>query len=526
MTSRSPALAITWEYWRRGTAWFVAGNIAVALACTSMLYSILLGHAGMGYADLHEELDKGMMAFVFWPPVVLSVAAWRTLRVHYAKPVSTGKLVALSMANGAAATLLMFGTMVLSMRVIFGADWPFVIPALISVTFYLLTQSVAWAAGSSRLLAMFNVALAIGLGAGISSDYLLSLLEPQRGGVTPEWAPWLVMVTVAGFSALLAVRSAACDRRGDARIIAQFQRVWAFASDLCSRWTTLIRRRSDFSRRFRSAGAAQFWVEWRTKGRWIVYGVGVVMCGLFVVLKGKDPWDAEGAVGVVSAMFMLMLPMLGLWLGSDSGRFDLRTFRATRPLSDRQVAGAVLKNVAVVSFLGMLLWMLGAVAVSWRFNTPMWGRLQREWEPGVVNFLNCEGEWIVAALLVWAVCASAASLAMARSWFVVSGGLSLMVILGVMLRFSTWEYMLPLTEFCIWCVAIATFAAAFSQRLISVADVICAVAAWLLLLAVIFALDPGPRPSPETGLWVASFALLPFVPFAAAPLALSWNRHR
>lgn len=526
MTSRSPALALTWEFWRRGTAWFVAGNVAVALACTSIMYSVLLSHAGLGYADLHQELDKGMMAFVFWPPVVLSVAAWRALRVHYARPVSTGKLVALSMANGAAATLLMFGTMVLSMRVIFGADWPFIIPALISVTIYLLTQSVAWAAVSSRLLALNGVVLAIGLGAGISSDYLLSLLEPQRGGVMPEWAPWLVMIAVAGVSALLAVRSVACDRRGDARIIAQFQRVWAFASAVCSRWTTLTRRSSDFPRRFRSAGAAQFWFEWRTKGRWVVYGVGVVMCGLCVMLKGKNAWEADGAVGVLSAMFMLWLPVLGLWLGSDAGRFDVRTFRAARPLSDRQIAGAVLKNVAVVSFLGMLLWMLGAIAISWHCKTPSWERLQHEWELGPANFLTCEGGWVAAALLMWSVCAGAASLAMARSWFVVSGGFLLLAILALMLFFSTWEYMLPLTEFCIWCATIAIFTAAISRRLISVVDVTCVVVAWLLLVAAFLAPAPAHWPSPEFELCAASFSVLPFVPFAAAPLALSWNRHR
>ncbi len=526
MTSRSPARAITWEFWRRGTAWFIAGNIAVALACTSIMYSILISRTGFSYASLHEELDKGLMAFVFWPPVVLSVAAWRALRVHYARPVSTGKLVALSMANGAAATLLMFGTMTLSMRVLFGAEWPFFIPALISVTFYLLTQSVAWAAVSSRFLALSGVALAIGLGAGISSDYLLSLLEPQRGGVTPEWVPWLAVVTVAGVSALLAVRSVACDRRGDARIIARFQRAWVFASAVCSEWTALIRRRSDFPRHFRSAGAAQFWVEWRTKGQWIVYGVGVVMCGLGVMLNGKDPWEAEGAVDGVSAIFALMLPMKGLLLGSDSGRLCLKDFRATRPLSDRQLAGAVLKNVAVVSFLGMLLWVIGAIAISWYWKTPMWDRLQGEWKPGLANFLDCEGGWFIAALSVWTVLAVAASLAMARSWFALSGGVSLLAILAVTVCFDTWEYTVPLFAGGSWCVAVALFALAFSRRLLSVVDVICVVAGWLLLLAVTFVSAPDPRPSPEFEFYAASFALLPFVPFAAAPLALSWNRHR
>jgi len=517
--------------------WFVAANIALALFFTLVLYSTLLSRTGLSYAALRPELNHGMIAFVLWPPIVIALAGWASLRRQYALPVPTYRLVAWSMANGVAATLMIFGILCLALDAIYRADWPFWQPALCAATLYLFLQAVLWSSGSSRLLALLALWAAIMLGGSLGIEWVLQpLLEVKEPGTEGIAAVTIAaMLVIAALSYGLAVNGVARDRRGDAWSLGFFVRLWQSLGDSTAAVWKRSAARVVGEERFRSPSHAQLWLEWRAKGRVCVLAVALTMIGLGIGLIFIRPTsaDASGALAGVIGILVTVSPFVGVYLGSDSGGFDRKTFAATRPLTDRAIAAAVLKNVALVVVLGTLIWLAGALAIAAFWETQEWRELQKEWgrgvdlNRGIARLVEVfVGTWF-AVLYVWALCALGASLAMARSWFVAAAGLVLLVLIAVLVRsmaFAAWPP--PLLALCCLLATITAFLAAYAQRLVSPWAVIGCLAAYILFVASVLASSHDNSPSPHFQMCLIGFAAVPFAPFAAAPLALAWNRHR
>jgi hypothetical protein len=73
---------------------------------------------------------------------------------------------------------------------------------------------------------------------------------------------------------------------------------------------------------------------------------------------------------------------------------------------------------------------------------------------------------------------------------------------------------------------VAAFVAARRRRLLSGRAVFACLAGYVLLLVYLYGASPAVDESVLTHSLRIGFAAAPFAPFAAAPLALSWNRHR
>lgn len=533
MVPDSVGRALTWEYWRRGMYWFVAANIGLALFFTVLLYSTLLSRTGLSYSQLRTELDHGMIAFVFWPPIVLSLAGWASLRRQYVLPVSTYRLVAWSLANGLAASLIMYVTLWLAMNVLYGANWPLWQPVLCALTFYLLSQSLMWWTGRSQLLAVGALSVAMAVGIPLGVEWVLQpLLERHESGAPAfSIAAVAVMLILFPLAYGLAVNGVARDRRGDGWSLQLFGRLWRALRARTAGRASPSAQRIATPRRFRSPHAAQLWAEWRAKGRptVVVVAVGMVALLFGLTITRATPTDADAAVASVGLMLLMVSPFVGTYLGSDAGGFDRKTFSTTRPLTDRAIAAAVLKNVAFVVGIGALIWLAGMLAAAAIWRNESWRWLQVTWDRGLWHLANVCAGLGIAVLYAWSLCALGASLAMARSWFVASTGLgSLFFFAGFVwsMAFSNWPVYV-LAGFC-FLATFAVFVTACAQRLVSVWAVIGCLCGHLLFVAAILAWYHlrSHQPSFRDQFLVMGFAALPFAPFAAAPLALSWNRHR
>ena len=491
MPSHSVGWALTWEYWRRGMYWFVAANIGLALGFTLLAYSTLISRLGLNYAALRTELDHGMIAFVLWPPIVISLAGWASLRRQYVLPVSTYRLVAWSLANGVAATTLIYGTMRLAMVVIYGADWPLWEPVLCTVTFYLFLQAVVWWSGSSQVLAVIALWIAFMLGASLGIEWVLQpLLDAKEPGTAS--LPPVTIVAMWGIAAVsygLAVNGVARDRRGDAWSLSFVARLWETVGSATARASkrTAAARAAQWS--FRSPYAAQLWAEWRAKGRICVATVALAVVGLGIglALSRATPADASGGLAAVTSVLVMVFPFFGVYLGSDSGGFDRKTFSATRPLTDRSIAAAVLKNVTLVVVLSALIWIVSALTIAAIWQTQEWRELEKEWHRGMWGLVEMHGGMGIFVLYVWTVSALGASLAMARSWFVACAGLILLVLVAGFVRslaFSAW----PLPVLAVVCLVavVAAFIAAYDRQLISNSALIASLAAYLVTVVGIF----------------------------------------
>jgi hypothetical protein len=334
------------------------------------------------------------------------------------------------------------------------------------------------------------------------------------------------------------------DRRGDAWSFDWLARVATLLSRVGARLSPIAIWGDKSARAFRSPQAAQFWYEWRTKGRLVLLLVSAAVAGLWIWLtvEGPNLADIDAAIGGLSGTLLFLTPFVGLYLGSDAGRFDRRAFAATRPLSDGALAAAVLKNVAAVIGSCSAVWLIGIVvalaiyrvnAGDWRqlHHALGWGQLHfaREYVAPVTHLLLGVCGYLLGA---WTAFGLGASLALTRSWFVaVGGGGAAALMVGFLLSLA--QRGLFLLVFPTVCLAgtLAAFVAAYRLRVISSRMIITCSAIYILLCIVTISVvaqirgDNNPL-DVYNQLILAGICAVPFAPLAAAPWALSWNRHR
>jgi hypothetical protein len=242
-----------------------------------------------------------------------------------------------------------------------------------------------------------------------------------------------------------------------------------------------------------------------------------------------SPSSMSDPLNGVTAMLLVISPFVGLYLGHRSERFDMKPFLATQPLGDGDQAAIVLRHVAAVCAASTILWLVGmavAVVLSGGALDALGPLPKGHGAASLVLTLAVGG----ALLGVWTLVGLAATLAMARSWFVPAGGVGAAVLL--IMAFIAMKA-LPAAEqatkimLAAGCLGgtLAAFAAARRRKLVSTRAVLIALGLCVLPFVCLF-VTPERVPSLEIALLLAGCCAVPLSPLALAPLALAWNRHR
>jgi hypothetical protein len=175
--------------------------------------------------------------------------------------------------------------------------------------------------------------------------------------------------------------------------------------------------------------------------------------------------------------------------------------------------------------------------LAFRASASDWQQFQAAWASGprlfVSQIAGPTAQLLVTAtcflLGVWTAVALGAALALARSWFVAVGG-CLCVALLVSLLWS-WNsggrHMFAAMCLLGTCMA---FLAAYRLRVISSRMILRCCAVYVLLcitsISIYAVMHAEDRPLAFVLFILVGLCAAPFAPLAAAPCALSWNRHR
>jgi len=257
-------------------------------------------------------------------------------------------------------------------------------------------------------------------------------------------------------------------------------------------------------------------------GLWLCFG-----------LLAIPSYEVSAVLGGFTALFVVTLPLLGVYLGSRPHGFDLKSFTATRPLPDSDLAAAILRCAVASVGSAAVIWLVGSLAAMAIWVPEKWQALCSSWKEGFVGGfweIGCGTSLLV--LVCWTFVGLGASLAMCRRWLVCWGGVGLGAFLFSFLyiadrvpRFLAEMLIVVLALACLCC-TIAAFIAARRRRLLSGRAVFACLAGYLILLVYLYVACPAVAESALTHALRIGCAAGPFAPFAAAPLALSWNRHR
>jgi hypothetical protein len=538
MIIRSVGQALSWEYWRRGMLWFVPACVGLTVACLLLLAMAEAGGPSVRWADVGIHLRGGLVPFVIWIPVILSFASWTAIRRHYTLPVTTARLVVWSLANGAAAATATYLATAWVLNGVLRADWPLALPALCSLAVYVGFQALLWWIGPSRglvfLLAMILIALLMAVGrlSAIQSSQFVPAEFPRAWTdlSVGQISLWLGVLIV---SYVLAINGVARDRRGGAWSLAWLAGAWAAVLEGVPSW----RYRTSGRSQFRSASSAQFWLEWRTKGRLVPLTVAGLVLTLWISfwLMAFESYRVKLVNESLTAMLLVLSPLIGIFFGCSSKKsFDLQSFAATRPLSDRELASAVLRNAAASLLSTTFLWLVGSSLM-----------LPEEWR---AICQGGEGSWgqfhhlckVVPLMLLmsWTGVGLGTALGLARAWLVGCAGvgtgaafLSFLWAIGSAPRLTA-EFLLVLVAWMCWGGTVAAFIVARRWRLVSTPGIVGCLLGYLVVLGYAHVVLGYAFPATDAyahlamQLAGAGFSVLPLAPFAAAPLALSWNRHR
>ena len=478
----------------------------------------------------------------------------------YRLPVSTFGLVCGRMLPALVACALMYLLTALFMRLVLGAVWPLVGPTLIAVTFLAWGLALNWSLGRRPYL-LAPVALPL---AALLFAWLKPRLEPRNGDVMASWRDFgvfdsgvLLLVSLAAFVvAMVGVRTDRAEPRQLRSLLVDNppgERATASRS-LTDRKAALGSSRfADF----RSPLRAQLWMEWREKGRWLSLWACFAM--LVSTLAGGFPDFETGPIlrtSFLCAAFMIFVaPAIAGFL---HGRSDLSSqssaldrIRATRPLSDRGLALALLQAALSTTLASWLVTALGVVSAL--FVTRTWGDTEKVdvvlegFRQALAHTEALDLGLGLLLLLSWCLAASGVMLAVVvsgRNWLIESFAAPYaLVFLGLIVErvtdYQGWREALPYLFLAVVVVApLVTLVCAvlchrgghYSWRpLIRGALLYLSLATLLALRFPLLrqAFVPGELPLERLLAFAIPAALsAAFLPFVLAPLMLAWNRHR
>ncbi len=570
---RSPALALTWQVWWR----YRWGLLACAAACLVLgaLGSLLPPGSWAPALPAGEPLLQvivvvigacaATLLFVVYTFSGLAEAQLEATEAGFAPrqfllPVSTPALVFWPMAQGAvasAAAWLVCAGAVLGPA---GVKADLVWPALLTAALLAWLQAVVWWPFPMRFIRTPVAALALTV---VVTVPLIGLLLGEAPTAT---AVVLAALVPAAYG--VAVVGVARTRRGDVP-------VWTWPGRL---GRALVAPRPRRGGAFSSPLQAQSWFEWRTRGMAFLFPIGLIgFVWILLALSGAgeeaiDALAAAGdapvvaagaraltAPGLLVAELLVVLPIMAGVSGIDLGGTSLagpklggtaggcHPFFALRPLTDGELVVAKLRMAVRAALTAGALVILAAVLYlgptgKWRdlaaapllqpYSTLEVGaglaaglallvfltwlnlvgglplRLTgRNWLIKTVSYATVPA-WVLFGLVCHRLVREPEFLARARQTvpFVAAGAVALKLLLAAWLAKTLWR-----------------------RGLVAPRGLATAAAAWALMAAgFVFLLSwwvPSEWMSLPT-LVLGVVLALPLNRFAAAPLALEWNRHR
>jgi hypothetical protein len=525
---RSIPAAMTWELLKRGR-WGFLLTILTAIALPALVL-MALRHDGTVNQDDPSMLimqivmlQVGMFSFG-----TALYGAHGKMSQLYTYPARTSELVASRLLPIMVIIALQVVIYIGVLNAIFGLQWPIWGPAIFAAVAMAAVLAVTWLTEKSVAWMALGLTLVCGvLGMWFRSRFGSTFSNPAHTWRELTSGETLTMLAMAAAAHGIAIKGVARNRRGDPPLSIGF-----------FDWLDRTFRISPAEARLTTSFQAQCWHEWRRKG-W-----AMPMSVLVLIIFGFIAWcfGSRSARDLFQAFFVGGHMMWGLGfiggilmgnIGPTDSNYSMGHFAATRPMSDSDIARAVLRTAAqcvlltwsiwLVAFLIVCVCLLACGASEAIKPPPDWS-----WWCFPATLL---GPWIVMGALMSLLLVGRENnlvrLACAIPAVIITGAVISKFLLTRDMQWILNFTMLLTTTIglvsgCIW-----AFVAAYRRRLIQRGTVWAAALVWMALVAGLCLKWPQiANLYWPVYLLIAAAASLVVAPIATVPLAISWNRHR
>jgi hypothetical protein len=520
---------MTWEILRRGS-WQL---ILATMAATALPTMILMALRHDGFVD-PQDRSMLIMHIVVVNNTMLVIGAalfsaqGRISRL-YAYPLRTSSIVAWRLLPAMAIMAALTAGCTAILNLIFDLGWPVWGPALVAGVAMASVNALVWLTEKSPVwLAVAMAAVGGVIGFWFKSRYGSAFSEPTRFWYLVTPADAFTMLAMSVFAYWIAVKAVARNRRGDPPLSLG----WLAWLD------RIFDRSTPFGEHVNSPFRAQCWFHWQRKG-WLT-SAGV----LFTLLMGLIIWifsdrQPENLVqgffggGAMLAFFGFIAGIVFGNTGPNDADYVMGHFLATRPISDTDAARAILLTAAKSVLLAWAIWALAfalaccciaasgySAAIKFPENIGWW------YFPATLL-----GPWMVASTLIYLGLLGSTKYVL-QFLCGVAGAALIMAISSKFLLKPAAQWLLEQAFFAFVGSGLIiagglAFVIARRRRLIQSPTVWIAAFVWIastIALATLWRTHADPRLIGY--LLIAACAALLVAPIAAAPLALSINRHR
>jgi hypothetical protein len=537
---------MTWELFARGR-WSILAAWLGAIAFPGLILAVL-----NATGPLDASHPKMLMMHVMIVQIGMFIVASAVFTAQgplaklYAYPARTSTLVFWRMAPAMATVAIVAASVTAAINVLFRLHWPLWPTALFLAVAVAAVQAAMWLAEKSLWIIVAITVVATVLGLWLKSRYGPMFGDPERiwTEVTPVEA--LTMLLAATGSYGIAVYGVARNRRGEP----------PFSLGVVEWITQLLDRPPARAGAFSSPARAQVWFPWRAADfssparaqvwfQWQVGGWIMPACVFFGMLTGLVVWllcsrDADDLVyclvasgGLLTVVGLIGGLMAGNMVNTLSGdNFSMGSFVATRPMTNDALARAAL-HVAIRSVL--VSWTIWVVAFAAALAVlALAGELPNELVPPELGWryfpLTILGAWLGVAPLMTICLTGRLKLFFELLW----PGPAVYVALDLASKLLNKPAQRLLDQSVAATVGLALilgttwlYALARRRGMIHTSTVIAAACLWAAASATLILNWPLDSPAPlPIYLLLTGVLALAVAPFAAAPLAIAWNRHR
>ncbi|MCP4452360.1 MAG: hypothetical protein GY809_12935 [Planctomycetes bacterium] len=535
--------AITWEFWRENRWWIVV-SVSAILGLGGLIFSSPLSERDAEDEILHftiHVLEMWIFATLLCAGQYSKVKNRLGFPEHlFVKPVRMRSvaMIRLGLATTTGVSLYLLTAVIFCSAT--GMAWPIALPCLYLTSCIVFLHAVAWSL--SAIPALQIILSATGL-------YILCVLHFYDLQSTDS-SNTLGLLIFIGLSTSLALAGAALDRRSQRLKLTALWNKITMAATACLPWKTC----TDVSPQ-----GALFWYHWTKKG-WILPAMSVSLMILGYVLTWAVPWRKPESFIMVYFFCTFLFHVVGFPLlasliacQQETENQGLPTYASSLPVTNRDMLMAYLKAslASLVISWGILIVGLGLLQLQLMIASQ--GHHTEELFKNITNMIqffhpvlgmgkiplaNLLRNQIGYFLMAWAGLGLVGSM-------ILSGRRSVGV--TTMIIMFTWPIVPALAEaldvpeavfvgiitveallfilFIIGGTMAAYVYGTFKKRIHPVVTLTSLIAYVALNLFYVQNIWRAPE-DPLVSLALLAVLTLPLAPFATAPLALAWNRHR